>query len=77
MCLPVQRNQFRGENGPPAGQHSRPSASLFMYRRGEAESASLLCSRSEDAYAIEAAEARKIQTLRLSQALQPDGSSTG
>ncbi len=63
MCLLVQRNQFRGKNWPPPGHRSGSTAPLFMCRRGEAESASLMCSRSEDAYAIEAAEARKIQTL--------------
>lgn len=40
-----------------------PAASLFMRRSAETESAPLFCSRSEGAYAIEAAQAGKIQTL--------------
>lgn len=40
-----------------------PAASLFMRRSAETESAPLFCPRSEGAYAIEVAQAGKIQTL--------------
>ncbi len=63
VCLLVKRNQIRGKNRLPPGHRSGSTTSLFICRRGEAESAFLKCSRSEDAYAIEAAEARTIQTL--------------
>ncbi len=65
MCLLVKRNQIRGKNRLPPGHRSGSTTSLFICRRGEAESAFLKCSRSEDAYAIEAAEARKSRRSSL------------